>query len=148
MTRSRRCASSDSTRAVSRCRRRQPATWPPRSRGLRRGSNDRCTCGRSTCAATPVRRRTRWGHPSRRRAARRTTRALRMTDRWTPPPRPEWVERLLRHGDAIGGAKHLIPLDADELVATAIASTGGLQDFGPPTWRPHYDVLLRSITTE
>lgn len=68
--------------------------------------------------------------------------------RWTPPPRPEWVERLLAHGDAVGGAEHLVPLEADELVATAVASTGGLDDFGPDTWRPHYDVLLRSITTE
>ena len=47
----------------------------------------------------------------------------------TPPARPVWVERLIAHGDAVGGAEHLVGLDPDELVATAVASTG-LDDFG------------------
>lgn len=66
---------------------------------------------------------------------------------WTPPPRPLWVERLLGHGAAVGGAANLVSLEAEELLATARTSAG-LDDFGPDTWRPHYDVLLRSIETE
>ncbi|MET0490424.1 MAG: sulfotransferase, partial [Acidimicrobiales bacterium] len=66
---------------------------------------------------------------------------------WAPPARPVWVERLIAHGDAVGGPEHLVGLDADELVATAVDSTG-LDDFGPPTWRPHYDVLLKALEQE
>ena len=66
---------------------------------------------------------------------------------WAPPARPVWVERLIAYGDAVGGPEHLVGLDPDELVATAVASTG-LDDFGPPTWRPHYDVLLKALEQE
>ena len=66
---------------------------------------------------------------------------------WTPPPRPPWVERLLGHGRAVGGAEHLVSLAADELVSTAATATG-CDDFGPDTWRRHYEVLLRSLATE
>ena len=66
---------------------------------------------------------------------------------WTPPARPVAIERLIAHGDAVGGAEHLVGLDPDELVATAVASTG-LDDFGPPTWRSHYDVLLTALEDE
>jgi Sulfotransferase family len=66
---------------------------------------------------------------------------------WEPPPRPVWVERLIAHGDAVGGADRLVGLDPDELVATALDSTG-LGDFGPPTWREHYDVLLKALERE
>ena len=64
--------------------------------------------------------------------------------RWRPPPRPAWMHRLIGHGEAVGGAARLVSLDPDEMIATAVASTG-LDDFGADTWRPHYDVLLRSI---
>lgn len=66
---------------------------------------------------------------------------------WAPPARPVWVERLIVHGDAVGGAEHLVGLDPDELVATAVASTGR-DDFGAPTWRPHYDLLLDALERE
>jgi hypothetical protein len=66
---------------------------------------------------------------------------------WRPPPRPPWVERLLAHGEAAGGAQRLVGLDPDELVATA-AATEGHDDFGPPTWRANYDVLLRAVARE
>lgn len=70
-----------------------------------------------------------------------------VAERWRPPPRPAWVERLIAHGDAAGGAQHLVGLDPDELVATAVASVGH-DDFGLPTWRAHYDVLLDAIARE
>ncbi len=38
---------------------------------------------------------------------------------WSPPPAPEWLQRLNAHGAAVGGPEHLIGLDPDELVATA-----------------------------
>lgn len=66
---------------------------------------------------------------------------------WTPPPRPAWVERLIGHGDAAGGAQNLVSLDAIELQAAAQASTR-LEDFGPATWVQHYETLLHSIHDE
>jgi hypothetical protein len=66
---------------------------------------------------------------------------------WTPPPRPTWVTRLNQHATAVGQAADLVALDGDALVATACATTGR-DDFGPDTWRPHYDVLLRAINDE
>ncbi len=66
---------------------------------------------------------------------------------WTPPERPRWVQRMNAHGDAVGGARHLVSLDPDELVATARESTG-LEDFGGDDWRAHYEVLLEAIERE
>ena len=90
----------------------------------------------TTPGSTDAGRRTR----RRRNCARRSPRPSQSRaelDRvtWTPPARPVWVERLIAHGDAVGGAEHLVGLDPDELVATAVASTG-LDDFGADTWRP------------
>jgi hypothetical protein len=44
--------------------------------------------------------------------------------------RPDWVRRINAMGDSVGGAANLIPLDPEALVATAVASSGGLTDFG------------------
>lgn len=66
---------------------------------------------------------------------------------WTPPERPVWLQRLLAHGDAVGGADRLVSLDPDELLATAMRDTG-LADFGGETWRPNFDVLVRALTQE
>lgn len=61
---------------------------------------------------------------------------------WAPPERPAWVQRLLAHGDA-----DLVGLDPDELLATAVETTG-LDDFGADTWRTHFDLLLRALDEE
>ncbi|MBW2274785.1 MAG: sulfotransferase [Deltaproteobacteria bacterium] len=66
---------------------------------------------------------------------------------WTPPKRPVWADRLIAHGEAVGGAQHLVSLAADELLAEATRSTG-LSDFGGDAWRPHFDLLLRSLEEE
>ncbi|MEM7135598.1 MAG: sulfotransferase [Myxococcota bacterium] len=66
---------------------------------------------------------------------------------WTPPTRPAWVKHLNAMGEALGNADALVPIHAEEMVAAARASTG-LSDFGPPSWRVHYDVLVKSIQTE
>jgi hypothetical protein len=65
---------------------------------------------------------------------------------WTPPKRPEWVERLngLTRALDLGG---LVPLDPAELIETATANTG-LSDFGSDDWRDPFEVLIRSLNHE
>lgn len=64
--------------------------------------------------------------------------------------RPDWVRRLNAMADAVGdpieGARRLIPLDPDALVAGALESLGGgsLPDFGDPEWRTSFDALTRA----
>jgi len=69
-----------------------------------------------------------------------------------PPERPGWLDRLIAHGPAVGGAEYLVSLDAQELIDTAIASTGGLDDFGDDfddvDWRKWYELLVCSLDTE
>ncbi len=62
-------------------------------------------------------------------------------------PRPDWARRLIAMGPNVGGAPHLVPLDPDELVATAQKSTG-LSDFGPPTWEEPFRRLVAALDTE
>ena len=66
---------------------------------------------------------------------------------WQPPERPRWVERLIAHGNAVGGAENLVSLDADELLEVAQRSTG-LSDFGDTGWRAHYDVFMSALESE
>jgi hypothetical protein len=66
---------------------------------------------------------------------------------WQPPRRPVWVERLIEHGKAVGGAAKLVSLDPEELLETAKGSTG-LDDFGGEDWREHYRVFLRALEDE
>jgi hypothetical protein len=63
--------------------------------------------------------------------------------------RPDWVRRLNAMGDACGGAHHVVPLDADELVAAARAGTG-LDDFGDlgdGDWRGRLVDLVAAVET-
>ncbi len=64
--------------------------------------------------------------------------------------RPDWVRRINAMGDSVGGARHLVPFEADVLVETAIASTGGLDDFGDfdGDWRARFDSLLHELETD
>ena len=50
-------------------------------------------------------------------------------------------------GPSVGGAEHLIPLDADELIATASRSTG-LDDFGDGDWEEPFRRLVAALDTE
>lgn len=66
--------------------------------------------------------------------------------RWTPPPRPEW----LQHVNAEGGPmdiQSLVPLDAEELLETARRNTG-FSDFGSDEWREGFDTLIKSVNEE
>ena len=66
---------------------------------------------------------------------------------WQPPARPVWLERLIAHGAAAGGAERLVSLDGAELLETA-ARSAGQDDFGPGGWRASYDVLVASLESE
>jgi len=61
--------------------------------------------------------------------------------------RPDWARRVIAMGDSVAGAEHLVPLDADELIAAACASTG-LDDFGPDTWEEPFRRLVAALDTE
>jgi hypothetical protein len=48
---------------------------------------------------------------------------------------------------AVGGARRLVPLDADELLEQATASLGGMPpgDFGDPRWRERFESLVAAL---
>jgi Sulfotransferase family len=65
---------------------------------------------------------------------------------WTPPPRPEWVARIIEEG------KHLdlhavVPLDENSLLDCARRNTG-LSDFGADEWREPFQRLAKSMDEE
>jgi hypothetical protein len=63
---------------------------------------------------------------------------------------PDWVRRLNLFGDAVGDPRLLASLDAEELLATARASTG-LDDLGEaewPGWTDTYNRMLAAIDGE
>ena len=61
--------------------------------------------------------------------------------------RPDWVRRINAMGDSVGGADRLVSLDADELIGTAMDSTGGLSDFGSfdGDWRGRFVSLTEEL---
>jgi hypothetical protein len=58
-----------------------------------------------------------------------------------------WVRRLNLFGPSVGDPRHIVPLDADELVALARKVTG-FDDFGDPGWEPAYRALMTSLDGE
>ncbi|MFA5885836.1 MAG: sulfotransferase [Acidimicrobiia bacterium] len=62
-------------------------------------------------------------------------------------PRPDWVRRVNAMGPGVGGAGALVALDADEIIAAAIAATG-LDDLGEPTWEEPFRRLVVALDTE
>lgn len=65
---------------------------------------------------------------------------------WTPPPRPDWLRQVNDEG-ACMDIVDLVPLDAEELIATACRSTG-LSDFGEDSWREPFAVLIKSLNEQ
>ncbi len=61
--------------------------------------------------------------------------------------RPDWVRRLNQFGPATGDPRHVVPLDADEMLATARASTG-LDEVGDALFLETYRRRIESIDTE
>lgn len=71
------------------------------------------------------------------------------TDRsatWTPPRRPDWVQRINEEGSYLN-IESVVPLDADSLIWHAKTNTG-LDDFGSDNWREPFDILVRSLDAE
>jgi hypothetical protein len=62
---------------------------------------------------------------------------------WTPPPRPEWVQRINDEG-ACMNISGTVPLDPASLIASATKSTG-LADFGVEDWREPFEILCKSL---
>jgi hypothetical protein len=65
---------------------------------------------------------------------------------WTPPPRPEWLTAFNDEGRHME-IRDLVPLDPDELVATARRATA-FDDFGDERWREPFHVLTKSLEEE
>ena len=61
--------------------------------------------------------------------------------------RPAWVRRMNAMGDAVGGARHVVPVDADELLARAVETTGfaDFGDFGDGDWRKAYRRIAEGL---
>jgi hypothetical protein len=66
--------------------------------------------------------------------------------RFTPPARPEWLQRFNDEARGMDPAS-LVPLDPDELCASARRRTG-FDDFGDDAWREPFEVLVRSLEQE
>jgi hypothetical protein len=65
---------------------------------------------------------------------------------WTPPERPDWVQRINEEGSCmdIGG---VVPLDEDSLLNSAMRGTG-LSDFGDDHWREPFSVFVKALEEE
>jgi hypothetical protein len=61
--------------------------------------------------------------------------------------RPDWVRRVNAMGTAAGGARHLVPLDAGELIDRARTSTGLRQpaDLGDGDWEGRLRTLVDAV---
>ncbi|MET0546724.1 MAG: sulfotransferase [Caulobacterales bacterium] len=62
---------------------------------------------------------------------------------WTPPPRPEWVQRINEEGYCMN-ISGVVPLDEASLLESAMRATG-LSDFGADDWREPFQVLVKSF---
>jgi hypothetical protein len=65
---------------------------------------------------------------------------------WTPPPRPDWVQRINEEGTWLD-MSGVVPLDEGSLIDRAIANTG-LKDFGADDWREPFRVLIKGLDQE
>jgi hypothetical protein len=54
---------------------------------------------------------------------------------------------MIEHGNALGGAEHLVSLDGEDLIRAAMTATG-LTDFGGEDWRQHFDIFVRALEEE
>jgi len=65
---------------------------------------------------------------------------------WSPPPRPEWLERFNAEA-ACMNPRGVVPLQPDELIETAMRETG-LSDFGDDDWREPFRILCDSLEAD
>ncbi len=69
-----------------------------------------------------------------------------MKGAWTPPPRPDWVQQVIDEGRHMD-IRSLVPLQAEELMATARRNTG-FEDFGSDEWLQGFHVFLKALDEE
>lgn len=65
---------------------------------------------------------------------------------WTPPARPEWVQRINEEGRCLD-LKSAVPLDENSLIECAKANTG-LSDFGSDDWYEPFKVFINALEEE
>jgi hypothetical protein len=65
---------------------------------------------------------------------------------WSPPARPEWVQRINEEGHCLD-LKAVVPLDEDSLIAHAKRNTG-LSDFGADDWYEPFKVFIKALDEE
>lgn len=65
---------------------------------------------------------------------------------WSPPKRPEWVQRINDEGAGMD-ISGIVPLDERSLLETAIRNTG-LDDFGPDDWREPFQIYIKALEEE
>lgn len=65
---------------------------------------------------------------------------------WTPPERPDWVAKVIDEGKHMD-IKRVVPLNPDELMATAIQATG-FSDFGADYWLEGFHVFIDALENE
>ena len=62
--------------------------------------------------------------------------------------RPDWVRRINLMAGSVGGhARDLVPLDAADMLDTAVAALGGLPegDLGDPRWQERFEALVAAV---
>ena len=62
--------------------------------------------------------------------------------------RPDWVRRVNLMAGSVGGhARDLVPLDAADLLDTAVAALGGRPDgdLGDPRWQERFEALVAAV---
>ena len=62
--------------------------------------------------------------------------------------RPDWVRRINLMAGSVGGhARDLVPLDAGDLLDTAVAALGGRPagDLGDPRWQERFEALVAAV---
>ena len=66
-----------------------------------------------------------------------------MSDRYR---RPAWVRRLNLMADATGGAAAMVPIEADELLESAVAAAGhDVTDLGDGDWEGRFRRLVDAV---
>jgi hypothetical protein len=65
---------------------------------------------------------------------------------WVPPERPDWLQAFNHEGRHMDIA-NLVPLEPEELIATARRATG-FDDFGDDRWREPFHVLVKALNEE
>lgn len=67
--------------------------------------------------------------------------------RWTPKPRPDWLQQLNREGACLD-IQGIVPINPASLLETAVANAGGLNNFGDEDWREPFEVVVKAIEQE